>query len=82
MFALPNGNFLQIENTATHTLSLDLLFCVQLADTFSALQLAFLPIFRQKPEFQGVQDTNIGGNETHSHLFNPSLKPTHSVISY
>ncbi len=45
---------LQIEDTATHSWSLDLLFCVQLADTFSALQLACLAIFRQKPEFQGV----------------------------
>jgi hypothetical protein len=54
MFALPNGDFLQIEDTATHSWSSDLLFCVQLADTFSVLQLACLAIFRQKPEFQGV----------------------------
>ena len=25
---------------------------------------------------------NTGGNGTHSHLFNPSLKPTHTVIPY
>ncbi len=54
MFALPNGDFLQIKDTATHSWTLDLLFCVQLADTFSVLQLACLAIFRQKPEFQGV----------------------------
>jgi hypothetical protein len=54
MFALLNGDFLQIEHTATHSWSSDLLFCVQLADIFPVLQLACLAIFRQKPEFQGV----------------------------
>jgi hypothetical protein len=47
-------HFLQIEDTATHSWSLDLLSCVQLADTFSALQLTSFAFFRQKPEFQGV----------------------------
>ncbi len=54
MSALPNGIFLQNEDTATHSWSLDLLFCVQLAETFTTRQLACLAIFRQKPEFQGV----------------------------
>jgi hypothetical protein len=54
MFALPNGIILQTEDAATHSWYLDLLFCVQLADTFSALQLASLAFFWQTPEFQGV----------------------------
>jgi hypothetical protein len=55
--------FLQIEDTTTHSWSSNLLICVQLADTFLVLQLACLAIFRQKPEFQGVQDIIQAGME-------------------